>query len=248
MDEPLGWVSHFPEHAGMRRNRSGVAVDGRLVSAAEHIITGGGFVITWLASDPLEPGALEELLESLGADARRQGCRLDATTRNELGVGWFGTPLAWDHVVRGFREAGLVPGDRWRIMTADAGSVPRPGSAPFRTMTVERREDAAAGERSLWARVGDVAAADAVSWEISGLPRGCPGTEGWTTIEAIDVEEPFRRHGVGRYLLAEQAAWLAAAGFARLLLFTETSNEPAIRLFESMGFSAGPECWCMHAR
>jgi ribosomal protein S18 acetylase RimI-like enzyme len=52
----------------------------------------------------------------------------------------------------------------------------------------------------------------------------------------VFVTEAARRHGVAKALLAEVIRRLEELGAPRVVLSTAWSNEPAQRLFESMGF------------
>jgi GNAT superfamily N-acetyltransferase len=238
-------VIHYPESPVLERRDLGVTAGGRLLAAGQYAIEGPTCLLSWLAADPGEPGALAEWIDALEDLARDRGCTAVVQTRNELGIGWFGTPLRWDHVIRGLREAGHEPGERWLIMTADAGAAPPPAAPPYRTLRVEREARPDALEWSTHAWVGDVPAADVTVWGPPVAFRDCPGYASWTTLEAVDVEEPFQRQGLARYLLTSEMARLADRGAGHVLLFTETGNLPARRLFESLGFTAGPECWCL---
>ncbi len=222
-----------------------MTADGRLLAAGQYMIDGTSCLVSWLAADPGEPGALEEWIGALEDLARDRGCTAVVQSRNELGIGWFGTPLVWDHVVRGLREAGYEPIERWVIMAGDLGSVPPPPKPPYRSLRVEHRDDPAALERATHVWVGAVPAADCTFWGAPSVFRDCPGYAAWMTLEAIDVEEPFHRQGIARYLLTSEMARLAEQGIRHVLLFTEVGNLPARRLFESLGFAAGPECWCL---
>jgi GNAT superfamily N-acetyltransferase len=245
--EGSAWAAHYPESPALVKRDLGVSVGGRLLAAGQYAVVDGTCLLCWIAADSGEPGALEALLGGLAEAAREQGCRAIIQSRNELGTGWFGTPLVWDHVVRGMHAAGWQPDDRWVIMTAGtdaAASVP--SEPPFRTLRLDRREDAAAGEWSADVHIGDVPAAESDVWAMPGLFRDCPGYETWMTLEFVGVEEPFRRHGLGRWLCAEQMRWLAGRGIRQAILFTEPGNAAARGLFDSLGFVRGPECWCLH--
>jgi len=242
---PSAWAVHYPEPPAFVKQDMGVVADGRLLAAGQYAVVGRTCYLCWLAADPGEPGALEELLEELKDLATGQGCDELAQSRNELGVGWFGTPLCWDHVFRGLREAGWEPGDRWLVMTGETDAAAPVLEPPFRSIRLDRSENPEALEWSVDARVGDVPAADCTLWGLPELFRDCPGCAEWMTLESIDVEEPFQRHGIALWLVGEQMRWLAGRGFRHVLLFTETGNLPARGCFEKAGFVPGPECWVM---
>jgi len=55
-------------------------------------------------------------------------------------------------------------------------------------------------------------------------------------IHDVYVDEPARRCGIASALLGEAAAWLAARGMPRVVLWTAAPNDVARRLFERLGF------------
>jgi ribosomal protein S18 acetylase RimI-like enzyme len=56
-------------------------------------------------------------------------------------------------------------------------------------------------------------------------------------IRRLRVEPGFRRRGVGRRLLAEAVAFCRNHDYLKTILDVQTDAEPAIRLFESFGFT-----------
>lgn len=50
------------------------------------------------------------------------------------------------------------------------------------------------------------------------------------------VEPEFRRRGVARALIAEAEAWAAQLGANSLVVLTGDDNEPALELYEALGF------------
>lgn len=242
---PSSWAVHYPDQPPFTKRDLGVTGGGRLLAAGQYAIVRGTCLLAWLAADPGEPGALADWLGRLEELARAAGCRQIVDSRNELGTGWFGTPVAWEHLIRGAGKAGWEPGERWLIMTGDTGRPAGPADPPFRTLVLDRREDPASREWSAYARVGDVPAAEAVCWAPPEVFQGCVGFPEWTVLEFIGVEEPFQRQGLARWLLKTEMAWLAERGVRHVLLYAETGNLPARRLFESAGFTAASECWCL---
>ncbi len=53
-----------------------------------------------------------------------------------------------------------------------------------------------------------------------------------------EVPAPPRRAGVGRALLQALEAWAHARGIQRLQLLYDTSNEPALRFYQHLGWQA----------
>lgn len=56
-------------------------------------------------------------------------------------------------------------------------------------------------------------------------------------IQALEVNPQRRRKGVARGLMAALESAARASNFKRLTLMVETDNEPAIRLYEALGYS-----------
>lgn len=63
----------------------------------------------------------------------------------------------------------------------------------------------------------------------------CTADEG--EITNVAVAPAARRRGIARELLTELKHQLADRGVSRIVLEVRTSNEPAIRLYEQMGFA-----------
>ena len=57
-------------------------------------------------------------------------------------------------------------------------------------------------------------------------------------VVTIDIAAPHRRHGLGRRLLSELKARMAAAGARDVRLEVDRRNTAAIRFYERMGFRA----------
>ena len=68
---------------------------------------------------------------------------------------------------------------------------------------------------------------------------GVRGAEGW--IGGLGVARSARRSGVGELLMRDVLDEARAAGLARVTLEVLVQNEPAIRLYEKLGFEHGRE-------
>lgn len=58
-------------------------------------------------------------------------------------------------------------------------------------------------------------------------------------IEDIQVDQAYRRHGIGRKLIEQAKRWAAAGGMPGLMLETQNNNVRACRFYESCGFEIG---------
>jgi GNAT superfamily N-acetyltransferase len=60
-------------------------------------------------------------------------------------------------------------------------------------------------------------------------------------IKRLYVRPPYRRHGLGRTLAARIISDASEIGYSRMFLDTLSSMEPAIRLYETLGFVRCPK-------
>jgi ribosomal-protein-alanine N-acetyltransferase len=72
--------------------------------------------------------------------------------------------------------------------------------------------------------------------ELAGFALGYPDAPDLARVVTLDVHPAFRRHGLGRRLLRELLARLAAAGAARALLEVDVRNSGAIGFYRREGF------------
>ena len=75
------------------------------------------------------------------------------------------------------------------------------------------------------------------------VARGRAALDGdWLGLHGLATAPPYRRQGLARQVLAELVDWGAAQGAATLWLHVETHNEPAIALYDSLGFRTHHRC------
>lgn len=103
-----------------------------------------------------------------------------------------------------------------------------PDSSPRNEPHAElRRKRGGASERVMVALDGDAV--------VGTLVTGFDGTRGW--LHRLAVATSHRRHGIGRRLVADAEAWLAAQGCVKLNLQVRGSNVGAVAFYERVGFS-----------
>ena len=96
-------------------------------------------------------------------------------------------------------------------------------------------------------------------FSVSDHTKSIPRRAAWITvlpdppsrrlyISTLHVLEPYRRHGLARWLVASVAHWWAAAGPGpgELWLTVFDSNAAALGLYHGLGFSSVRDLWVVH--
>jgi GNAT superfamily N-acetyltransferase len=129
--------------------------------------------------------------------------------------GVYGIPEQWPHIAAIYQRAGFThTGHTEIVYLAMVTNLPRPADVPVAGLSV-RRSVGINGTR-LSADLG----ADVIGYiEVEILDEGerLSRHGGWADIGNLRVSEPYRRRGVGSWLLGQAAAWLQMAGVDRLL-------------------------------
>jgi GNAT superfamily N-acetyltransferase len=129
--------------------------------------------------------------------------------------GVYGVPDQWPHVAALYERAGFAhTGHTEIIYLARVADLPRPARAPVAGLAV-RRAVGMNGTR-LSALLGPHVIGYAEA-EIFDEGERLSRHGGWADIGSLHVSRPFRRRGVGSWLLGQVAEWLSAAGIDRLL-------------------------------
>ena len=250
---PSGWAIHYPEAARPKRSY-GMTAGGVLQAAAQVTLyprAGDGGVlhvdasIGWIAADG-EPGAIADFIGRIEADVRAAGAtEIGCFSRNELGIGWFGLPESRPSMAGGFAAAGYAPAETWTLLTTDVSTIPKcppPGYSGLTLDVFDRPDDA---EHEWIARIKGADAAECLVWHPPAVFSAAPDFTEWTTLEVVEVQSPFRRQGLARWLLGEVAARLASRGFRKLAAWTETSNAPALAWLSTLGFRPAATSRCV---
>lgn len=80
------------------------------------------------------------------------------------------------------------------------------------------------------------------------LARGEAGVDGdWIGVHNLTVEPAYRRRGLARAVLAELLEWGAEQGATTVWLHVQTDNEPALALYDGLGFAAHHTCRYLEA-
>jgi len=129
--------------------------------------------------------------------------------------GVYGVPEQWPHIRALYQEAGFThTGHTEIVYLARVEDLPRPASPPLAGLSV-RRSLGTNGCR-LSAMLGQ----DVIGYiEVETFDEGerLTRTAGWADVGGLQVSEPYRRRGVGSWLLGQAADWLGLAHVDRLL-------------------------------
>ncbi len=129
--------------------------------------------------------------------------------------GVYGIPDQWPHVAALYERAGFTHAGHTEVVyLAAVEELPRPARVPVEGMTVRRT--VGMNGTCLSALLGQ----DVIGYvEVEVFDEGerLSRRGGWADIGNLHVTEPFRRRGVGSWLLGQAAGWLRAAGVDRLL-------------------------------
>jgi GNAT superfamily N-acetyltransferase len=82
-----------------------------------------------------------------------------------------------------------------------------------------------------------------VSVAIGEAARGEAGLDGdWLGVHNLTVAPAYRRQGLARAVLRELLAWGAEQGATTVWLHVQTDNEPALALYDGLGFANHHTC------
>jgi GNAT superfamily N-acetyltransferase len=198
--------------------------------------------IGWFLAVPGHDSAAALVL----AAARRQlaawGVRRESGWGHGLPAGpiW-GVPDCWPHIRAALASAGYQPDPAAHREVLYGGwltGVPVPGVAPIAGLT-QRRAQGPEGARFAALHDGqEVGYCECVP----GVQRAgaWPGQPGWGEIWELQVQEGWRRRGLGSWLVRHAVAWLRLAGCDRVVISTTEDHEAAGagRFYERFGWEA----------
>ena len=221
------WVSERVTLVAEQRNR---------VAAAAHLLryypddrAGPAYrdagEIRWLLYWPLAPagnpfwpdvtGAAEALMAASTDIFGRWGVTRQHAD-GELPVpGVYGVPEQWPHVAALYRRAGFThTGHTEVVYLAQVKDLPSADAPPLDGLAVRRsvgingcRFSAVLGEEVI----------GYIETEILDTGERMSRHGGWADVGNLHVASPYRRRGVGSWLLGQAADWLRLAGTSRLL-------------------------------
>jgi GNAT superfamily N-acetyltransferase len=149
--------------------------------------------------------------------------------------GVYGIPDAWPHVAGILTRAGFVHAGRVElVLAAEVGAIAAPGEATVPGLTL-RRELGINGTRFAAVLDGDEIAMIEIE---SDLTQGGARARlaGWADIGNLQVDEQYRRRGVGRWLLGHAADWLRLGRVHALLAYAQPDGDLELTFLSAAGF------------
>ena len=146
----------------------------------------------------------------------------------------YGVPEQWPHVRDIYERAGFRHRGRTEIVfvTAIADLPRRPPPMPG---LIARRTLGVNGTR-IWALVEDEVLGFIEVDTNLGEGNRAAGITAWADVGNLQVGEPYRRVGIGTWLVAQAADWLRLAGVERLIDYADAEDRQAISFLLSNGF------------
>ncbi|MGE5135218.1 MAG: N-acetyltransferase family protein [Gemmatimonadota bacterium] len=141
--------------------------------------------------------------------------------------GVYGVPEQWPHIRALYEQAGFThTGHTEIVYLADVAGLRRPGGPPVPGLGV-RRTVGMNGTRLSALLGGEVIGYLEVETfeEAERLARH----GGWADVGNLRVAHPYRRRGVGTWLLSQAADWLGLAQVERLLSYASADADPSGR-------------------
>ena len=233
------WVSERVTLVAQQQNR--VAAAAHLLRSADDVRSGRAYrdlgEISWLVYWPEAPagnpcwtdaaGAAAELMDACIGQLGRWGVSQQGAG-GELPVrGVYGVPEQWPHVRALYEQAGFSHTGHTEIVYLAAvadlphrAEPPLPGLAARRTvgMSGTRLSAVLAGEVTGYIEIETFEEAERLSRH-----------GGWADVGNLHVAQPYRRRGVGTWLLSQAAEWLSLAQAGRLLGYASAGPDPSGR-------------------
>jgi GNAT superfamily N-acetyltransferase len=240
------WGMHFPEDRDTYDSPTVCVLERReIVAAAQWLLPSqnrNACSICWIVGRPDYPIAVRTLLHLIENQATGGGYGKIEFARFSFGVGWFGIPVQWTHIIAGMRDASYEHTEKWIIMhgSTDAHNTLSPSPADD-IKKLYWDMDKPALEWTLTAYDGEASIGECQVWGVPDQFEGCDGFEEWATVEWIEVNQAHQRRGLAKRLMAEQMRFHSRRGVKQFIAWSKQDNEAAHHLNQSMGFEDGPE-------
>lgn len=238
------WDIHFPSERELYAPEVLCVLERREVVAAAQwffLVKKGTVSIQWLVAQPGRHVSVRTLLHLIDKWGEMRGAGGITFARFAFGVGWFGLPATWTHLIDPMLDSGYRQTEKWVLMHGDTGVFGNAAPPSIDSLNFYWNMNKPALEWELSAYRGERLVGEAQVWGIPPHLEDSPPADEWATVELVEVEKAYRRHGVGKWLLAEQMRFHSRRGVQHLIAWTRDGNRAGRKLHRSMGFEYGPK-------
>jgi len=147
----------------------------------------------------------------------------------------YGVPDCWPHVRDLYEKTGFEAGGNVEVIViADVDDLPAPHDPPLDRLAL-RREVGVNATRFAATMGDEVVGYMHVEFD---LTRGgvLSRLAGWASVWELAVEEPYRRRGIGTWLVGEATRWMRLAHVDRLIDQAWPSETDRLGFFTATGF------------
>lgn len=234
------WGFHFPGERVISAHQTLCVLEKReVIAAAQWLLptdSKGMLTLLWIVAQPGHPIPLRTLLHLIDRQADARGGGGITFSRFSFGVGWFGIPAGWTHVIDAMVEMGYKKEQPWLLMCGDIGSATN--ATKIEGLRYHWNMNKPALEWDFNAYDGDILAGECMVWGIPLHAQDCRTASEWATVEFVEVAKPYRRRGIGKWLLSEQMRFHARRGVKHFMMWTGQRNKAARKLNETLGFTS----------
>jgi GNAT superfamily N-acetyltransferase len=232
------WGMHFPDDHDLYDVRTLCVLQRReLVAAAQWLMPRQRrdvCSLLWIVAKPNQRNALRTLLHLIEKQASGEAFGLIELGRFSFGLGWFGIPALWSHIIDAMIEAGFEHTETWTLMHGSTNAQKEPPLPRYVKLAWDMNKPAL--EWKLTAYLGDIPIGECQVWGAPDHFEGCEMFEQWATIEWVEVEGEYQRQGIATRLISEQIRFHSRRGVSHLMAWMRKGNLAARGLNESLGF------------
>ncbi|HVU14980.1 MAG TPA: GNAT family N-acetyltransferase [Phototrophicaceae bacterium] len=241
------WNLHYPDDREVFTTRTVCILEhSEVVAAAQWLIPSSRTqvcTLLWLVAQPSKPIPLRTLLHLIDKQVKTSGHGGIEQGRFAFGIGWFGIPSTWPHLLSGLREAGYQQVESWLLMHGALQD--HSGILDDESFKLYWDMNRPSLEWDLSVYLDEQKLGEARVWGVPPQLEDCPSANDWITIEWIGVRPEYRRQGIGRRLFGEQMRFHAKHGVHYVALWVEQKNTAARKLAESFQLAYGPQLCVM---
>lgn len=227
------------------KNISCIIEDGKLIAAMEwaqyesddidYPYSKEDCCINWLFTYPENKKSLKFLFDHVGVLSNKIGCKqFSFSARFHFGVGWMGIPESWNHIVEGLIYSGFRIRGSDILMTKVVSSEKMKTNLDINYKLKHRKNEQTLETITECRLKNGELIGECWAWELPPyLTNNIKRLQKWVSIESIEVNEKYRRKGIGTKLLQSQIDYLN--DIENIILTAET-DEDAPLFYKKLNF------------